>query len=137
MASLPPHNLTQWSDLSTGLVSDLCRVHQKYDCMVQFLSGLHQEYLFITMAGRSALSYLASSISMILLVASRLHIPTGILRIPVFSVPVAFFSQESRFLFRCNFFRTSSGNLSVWGQCRKLHSISICYTKTEYDTILW
>ncbi len=29
---------------------------------------------------------------------ARLHIPAGILRIPVFSVPVAFFSQESRFL---------------------------------------
>ncbi len=46
---------------------------------------------------------------------SRLHIPAGILRIPAFSVPVALFSQESRFLFRHNFFRTSSGNLSVWG----------------------
>jgi hypothetical protein len=43
----------------------------------------------------------------------RLHIPAGILRIPVFSVPVAFFSQESQFLFRYNFFRRSSGNLSV------------------------
>ena len=46
---------------------------------------------------------------------ARLHIPAGILRIPAFSVPVALFSQESRFLFRHNFFRTSSGNLSVWG----------------------
>ncbi len=26
---------------------------------------------------------------------ARLHIPAGILRIPAFSVPVAFFSQES------------------------------------------
>jgi hypothetical protein len=34
---------------------------------------------------------------------SRLPIPAGILRIPVFSVPVAPFSQESRFLFRRNF----------------------------------
>ncbi len=32
----------------------------------------------------------------------RLVIPAGILRIPVFFVPVEFFSQESRFLFRCN-----------------------------------
>jgi hypothetical protein len=46
---------------------------------------------------------------------SRLPIPAGILRISVFFAPVAFFSQESRFLFRCNFFGTSSGNLSVWG----------------------
>ncbi len=35
---------------------------------------------------------------------SRLHIPAGILRIPVFSVPVALFPQESRFLFRHNLF---------------------------------
>jgi hypothetical protein len=34
---------------------------------------------------------------------SRLVIPAGILRIPVFSVPVHFFSQESRFLFRRDF----------------------------------
>ncbi len=34
----------------------------------------------------------------------RLHIPAGILRIPVFSVLVAFFSHESRFLFCRNFF---------------------------------
>ena len=34
----------------------------------------------------------------------RLHIPAGILRIPVFSVPVALFPQESRFLFRRNLF---------------------------------
>jgi hypothetical protein len=43
----------------------------------------------------------------------RLVIPAGILRIPVFSVPVALFSQESRFLFRRNFFGTPSGILSV------------------------
>ena len=34
---------------------------------------------------------------------SRLPIPAGILRIPVYFVPVAPFSQESRFLFRLNF----------------------------------
>jgi hypothetical protein len=34
--------------------------------------------------------------------SSRLHIPAGILRIPVFSVPIACFSQESQFLFRSN-----------------------------------
>jgi hypothetical protein len=62
----------------------------------------------------------------IALLNPRLHIPAGILGIPVFSVPVAFFSQESRFLFRRNFFRTSSGNLSVWGLRRKLRRISIC-----------
>jgi hypothetical protein len=28
---------------------------------------------------------------------ARLHIPAGILRIPVFSVPIACFSQESQF----------------------------------------
>jgi hypothetical protein len=32
-----------------------------------------------------------------------------------------FFHRNTRFLFRRNFFRTSSGNLSVWGLCRKLH----------------
>jgi hypothetical protein len=37
---------------------------------------------------------------------ARLVIPAGILRIPVFSIPVHFFSQESRFLFRRNFFGT-------------------------------
>ena len=47
------------------------------------------------------------------LVPPRLVIPAGILRIPVFSVPVALFSQESRFLFRRNFFGTPSGILSV------------------------
>ncbi len=57
---------------------------------------------------------------------ARLPIPAGILRIPVFSAPVALFSQESQFLFRCNFFGTSSGNLSVCGLCRKLCRISIC-----------
>ncbi len=36
--------------------------------------------------------------------SARLPIPAGILRIPVFSVHVALFSQESRFLFRRNFF---------------------------------
>jgi hypothetical protein len=45
---------------------------------------------------------------------ARLPIPAGILRIPVFSVPVALFSQESRFLFRRNFFGTPSEILSVW-----------------------
>ena len=33
---------------------------------------------------------------------ARLHIPAGILRIPVFSVPIACFSQESQFSFRSN-----------------------------------
>ena len=33
---------------------------------------------------------------------TRLHIPAGILRIPVFSVPIAFFSQESQFSFHSN-----------------------------------
>jgi hypothetical protein len=42
-----------------------------------------------------------------------LVIPTGILRIPVFSSPVALFSQESRFLFLRNFLGTPSGILSV------------------------
>ncbi len=36
---------------------------------------------------------------------ARLPIPAGILWIPVFSVPVAFFSQESQFLFRRNLVR--------------------------------
>ena len=40
--------------------------------------------------------------------------PAGILRIPVFSVPVALFPQESGFLFRRNFFFTPSEILSVW-----------------------
>ena len=35
-------------------------------------------------------------------VEPRLHIPAGILRIPVFSVPITCFSQESQFLFRSN-----------------------------------
>jgi hypothetical protein len=33
---------------------------------------------------------------------ARLHFPAGILRIPVIPVPVACFSQESRFLFLRN-----------------------------------
>ncbi len=37
---------------------------------------------------------------------ARLVIPAGILQIPVFSISVPFFSQESRFLFRRNFFGT-------------------------------
>ncbi len=37
----------------------------------------------------------------------RLHFPAGILRIPVFSVPVALFSQESRFLFSRNLVRNA------------------------------
>jgi hypothetical protein len=45
----------------------------------------------------------------------RLVIPTGILRIPVFSSPVALFSQEPRFLFLGNFLGTPSGILSVPG----------------------
>ena len=45
----------------------------------------------------------------------RLVIPAGILRIPVFSSPVALFSQESRFLFLRNFLGTPSGILSVPG----------------------
>ena len=48
-----------------------------------------------------------------LLLFTRLPIPAGILRIPVFSIPVAFFSQESRFLFRRNIFGTTSEILSV------------------------
>jgi hypothetical protein len=54
---------------------------------------------------------------------ARLPILAGILQIPVFSVPVALFSQESRFLFRRNFFGTPLGILSVWGLCRKLRRI--------------
>ncbi len=46
---------------------------------------------------------------------ARLVIPAGILRIPVFSSPVALFSQESRFLFLRNFLGTPSGILSVPG----------------------
>jgi len=46
---------------------------------------------------------------------ARLVIPAGILRIPVFSSPVALFSQESRFLFLRNIFFSSSGILSVPG----------------------
>jgi hypothetical protein len=38
-----------------------------------------------------------------------LVIPAGILRIPVFSVPVALFSQESQFLFCRNYFRNVAG----------------------------
>jgi hypothetical protein len=45
----------------------------------------------------------------------RLVIPAGILRIPVFSSPVALFSQESQFLFLRNFLGTPSGILSVPG----------------------
>jgi hypothetical protein len=44
---------------------------------------------------------------------ARLVIPTGILRILVFSSPVALFSQESQFLFLRNFLGTPSGILSV------------------------
>ena len=51
---------------------------------------------------------------------TRLHIPAGILRIPVFSVPVALFPQESGFLFRHNFCFTPSGILAVPGLRRKL-----------------
>ncbi len=47
----------------------------------------------------------------------RLVIPAEILWI---SVPVALFSQESRFLFPRNFFGTPSGILSVWGLRRML-----------------
>jgi len=36
------------------------------------------------------------------IVQPRLHIPAGILRIPVFSVPNACFWQESQFSFRSN-----------------------------------
>jgi len=45
---------------------------------------------------------------------ARLVIPARILRIPVFSAPVALFSQESRFLFLRNFFGAPSVFLSVW-----------------------
>ena len=45
---------------------------------------------------------------------ARLHIPVGILQIPVFSVPVALFPQESRFMFRRNLFFTPSEIRSVW-----------------------
>ena len=51
---------------------------------------------------------------------ARLPIPAGILRIPVFSVPVALFSQESQFLFRRNIILSPSEILSVWGQHRRL-----------------
>jgi hypothetical protein len=37
VASLPPQDLTQQSGLNTHLASDLCRAHQRYDCMVCFL----------------------------------------------------------------------------------------------------
>jgi hypothetical protein len=57
---------------------------------------------------------------------ARLPIPAGILRIPVFSAPVVFFSEDSQFLFCHNFFGTPSGNLSVWGLHRKLCRISNC-----------
>ena len=50
-----------------------------------------------------------------LVIFARLVIPAGILRIPVFSSPVALFSQESRFLFLRNFLGTPSGILSVPG----------------------
>ena len=43
-----------------------------------------------------------------------LPIPAGILRIPVFSVPVARFEQESRFLFRRNLGRKDIRIRSVW-----------------------
>ncbi len=46
------------------------------------------------------------TLSLALALVPRLVIPAGILRIPVFSVPVHFFSQESRFLFRRNFIGT-------------------------------
>ena len=49
---------------------------------------------------------------------ARLVFPAEILRIPVFSVPVVLFSQESQFLFHRNFFRTPSEILSVWGLSR-------------------
>jgi hypothetical protein len=55
------------------------------------------------------------SIRTLVQLVARLHIPAGILRIPVFSVPVALFPQESGFLFRRNFFFTPSGILSVPG----------------------
>ena len=45
---------------------------------------------------------LISSCYMTLLCGTRLHIPAGILRIPVFSVPINCFSQESQFSFRSN-----------------------------------
>jgi hypothetical protein len=51
----------------------------------------------------------------------RLVIPVEILWIPVFFAPMVFFLQESQFLFCHNFFGMSSGNLSGWGLCRKLH----------------
>ncbi len=51
---------------------------------------------------------------------TRLHIPVGILWIPVFFIPVALFSPESRFLFRRNLFFTPSEIRSVWGLRRML-----------------
>jgi hypothetical protein len=72
---------------------------------------------------------------------ARLVISVGILQIPVFSTPVALFSQESRFLFHRNFFGTSSGNLSVWGLHRKLCRISFVRQKQStiqfYGTLQW
>ncbi len=47
---------------------------------------------------------LASGIPAMHLLRARLPFPAGILRIPVFSVPVALLPQESGFLFRRNLF---------------------------------
>ena len=65
---------------------------------------------------------------------NRLVIPAGILRIPVFSVPVALFSQESRFLYRRNFFGAPSGILSVWGLRRTLRRKQSCSRKKNIHT---
>jgi len=46
-----------------------------------------------------------------------LVIPAGILRIPVFSAPVALFSQESQFLFLRNFFGAPSVNPGDYASC--------------------
>ena len=54
----------------------------------------------ISTAGKAIYNHLHLGISGTFL--ARLHIPAGILRIPVFSVPIACFSQESQFLFHSN-----------------------------------
>jgi hypothetical protein len=54
---------------------------------------------------------------------SRLPIPAGILRIPVFSAPVAFFQRNHISCSAVTFLEPPSGNLSVWGLCRKLRRI--------------
>ncbi len=64
MSSLPSQNLTQQSGPLTHLVSDLGWVRQKYDCMVQVLSGLRQFLAEVAMLlSASFLENLASILS--------------------------------------------------------------------------